>query len=417
MSKFSGVWFLVVACLFLILSPALTAQDADKQKLIEVEKALADNPASGPPAAAVAKRYLYDGPLNHLTNFGRFGSMTKSKVLEGYMTGKPFVYPSPDDVIDNKRDPSDPTKEDPSDPHIKHSEATDLHVDVYGDTALVTYNQTNTDTGHKDPVLDTLFTIHSGCMDSFVKRKEEWYLIGTACSPNVPIADWQWKAHAGEIVVVQGRTIGRTSELPPQYERGFVTVAPTAAPIDPAQDAEKQKLIAIEKAFANNPASGPPAAEVAKRYLYDGQLNHVTNFGHLGSLPKSKVLEGFMVGKPFVFPSPDDLVDNKRDPSDPTKPDPSDPHIKHSEVSDLVVDVYGDTALVSYHQVNTDTGHKDPALDSKYTFHSGCMDTFVKRNGQWYLIGTACAPNIPFTPEAWEASGKANASRKGTLAW
>src|ERR1700690_398833 len=84
MKKLNGVWFLVVACLSLILSPALTAQDADKQKLIEIEKALANNPASGPPATATAKQYLYDGPLNHLTNFGRFGSMTKAKVLAGY---------------------------------------------------------------------------------------------------------------------------------------------------------------------------------------------------------------------------------------------------------------------------------------------------------------------------------------------
>ena len=31
-----------------------------------------------------------------------------------------------------------------------------------------------------------------------------------------------------------------------------------------AQDADKEKLIAIEKEFANNPSSGEPAAEVAK---------------------------------------------------------------------------------------------------------------------------------------------------------
>ena len=134
LTRLSRVWLLIV-CLLSVVFPASKArtgnmssstasssQDADKQKLIEIEKALADNPASGPPATAVAKRYLYDGPLNHLTNFGRFGSFSKSKILEGYMQGKPFVYPSPDDVIDNKRDPSDPTKEDPSDPHIKHSE-------------------------------------------------------------------------------------------------------------------------------------------------------------------------------------------------------------------------------------------------------------------------------------------------------
>jgi hypothetical protein len=229
-------------------------------------------------------------------------------------------------------------------------------------------------------------------MDTFVKRDGKWYLIGTACAPNVPFPKWIWDWR-----------IARTQALPP------------SKPIAPAQDPDTQKLIAIEKALADNPTSGPPAVAVAKQYLYDGQLNHLTNFGRFRSSPKSAVLKGYLVGRPWVFPSPDDLVDNKRDPSDPSKPDPSEPHIKRSQVSDLHVDVYGDTALVSYHQTNTDTGHKDPALDSLYTFHSGCMDSFVKRNGKWYLIGTACAPNVPFPQAIWDAAQKARTHPLGYL--
>jgi hypothetical protein len=406
--------FLQICVTGICLTCALAvAQDADTQKLMEIEKAFADNPASGAPAAAVAERYLYDGPLNHLTNFGRFGSLPKSKVLAGYSVGEPWVFPDPEDVLDNKRDPSAPTKPDPSDPHIMRSQVSSLHVDVYGDAALVTYNQTNTDTGHKDPALDSLYTFHSGCMDTFVKRDGQWYLIGTACAPNVPFPQWAWDAHAGKTVFVHNRKIARTQPLPPGYTRGFVPPTPPSAPVAPAQDADKQKLIEIEKAFADNPTSGAAAAAVAKQYLYDGPLNHLTNFGRFRSSPKSTVLEGYFVGRPFVFPSPDDLLDNKRDPSDRTKPDPSDPHIKRSEVSDLIVDVYGDTALVSYHQTNTDTGHKDPALDSLYTFHSGCLDSFVKRDGRWYLIGTACAPNVPFPQAIWDAAKKARTQPLG----
>jgi hypothetical protein len=167
------------------------------------------------------------------------------------------------------------------------------------------------------------------------------------------------------------------------------------------QKADDQNLIAIERALADNPTSGRQATAVAKQYIYDGTVTHLTNFGRLRSMPKKSVLESYMKGLPFVFPSPDDLMNNPRDPSDPSKPDPSDPHVKTTEVSDLHADVYGDTALVSYNMTNTDTGNKDPKLNS--VFHSGCLDTFVKRDGQWYLIGNACAPTIPFPQSVWDA--------------
>lgn len=164
-----------------------------------------------------------------------------------------------------------------------------------------------------------------------------------------------------------------------------------------AQDADKEKLIAIEKEFANNPSSGAPAAEVGKRYLYDGTLTHLTGFGRAASYPKAKVLENYLLGRPWVFPSPDDLLYSVKDPSDP--------HVKSTQVSDLAVNLYGDTALVSYKMTNTDTSQKNPSLDGIYNY--GCLDTFVKRSGQWYLIGTACSPNTPLPLAIWDTVKKA----------
>jgi hypothetical protein len=149
-----------------------------------------------------------------------------------------------------------------------------------------------------------------------------------------------------------------------------------------AQEADKQKLIEIEKDFAANPNAGPQAAEVSKKYLYDGSLNQVTATGRVGTLPKSRVVELN------------------------SKPDPSDPNAKTTiELSDFHVDIYGQTALVSYKQTSTDTGHKDAALD--VTDHYGCMDTFVKRKGSWYAVGTACSPSEPMPQSEWDAAKKA----------
>jgi hypothetical protein len=136
------------------------------------------------------------------------------------------------------------------------------------------------------------------------------------------------------------------------------------------QDADKQKLIDIEKAFAAISAPGPDSAAVSQKYLYEGNLNQLTPMGRVGTLPKARIVE--LSGKP----------------------DPNDPDVKSSTtVSDFHVDLYGDTALISYKLVNTDTGHKDPALNT--TDHMGCLDTFVKTNGQWVVIGNACSPSSP----------------------
>jgi hypothetical protein len=149
-----------------------------------------------------------------------------------------------------------------------------------------------------------------------------------------------------------------------------------------AQDAEKQKMIDIEKAFAAAPTPGPQAAAVAKKYLYDGPLVQLTGHGQVGTLPKARVVD-FM-----------------------TKPDPSDPDVKSVQtVADVHVEIYGDTALVSYKMTNKDVGHKDAALNT--TDHYGCLDTFVKSNGEWSIVGGACTPDQPQPQAEWTAAKKA----------
>lgn len=159
---------------------------------------------------------------------------------------------------------------------------------------------------------------------------------------------------------------------------GLLVLASSAA----AQDADKAKLIEIEKAFAVNANPGAKSAKVLKQYLYDGQLNQLTPMGRIGTLPKARVVDMF------------------------TAPDPSDPNVKTSvTLADFHVDLYGTTALVAYKQTNTDTGHKDPALN--VTEHFGCLDTFVKRNAAWVIVGTACSPDQPIPQAVWDAVKKA----------
>jgi hypothetical protein len=74
-----------------------------------------------------------------------------------------------------------------------------------------------------------------------------------------------------------------------------------------------------------------------------------------------------------------------------SKPNPSDPNVKSStSACGFHVDIYGDTALVSYQMTNTDTGHRNPALN--VTEHFGCLDTFLKRKGQWYELAAPVPP-------------------------
>jgi hypothetical protein len=103
---------IVVAALFLFAFLA-TAQDADNQKIIEVEKAFAAQPNAGPEAAAVAKQYLFDGTLIQLTGQGQVGTLPKSRIyvrgngaIQAEMRGLKFValtdcrIKPPDESID-----------------------------------------------------------------------------------------------------------------------------------------------------------------------------------------------------------------------------------------------------------------------------------------------------------------------------
>jgi hypothetical protein len=150
------------------------------------------------------------------------------------------------------------------------------------------------------------------------------------------------------------------------------------------QDADKQKLIEIENAFAKTATPGADAAAVCKQYMYEGALNQLTFTGRVGTLTKSRIM---------------DIC---------SKPDPSDPGVKSSaKISDVHVEIYGETALVTYKNVDVDTGHKDAALNT--TFTAGCMDTFVKRNGAWFIIGNACSPSAALPSAEWAALKKARA--------
>jgi hypothetical protein len=149
-----------------------------------------------------------------------------------------------------------------------------------------------------------------------------------------------------------------------------------------AQDADKSKLIEIEKALAANANPGEKAAALAKQDFYDGSLNQLTGTGRIGTLPKARVVELF------------------------SAPDPSDPAVKTTQtVADFHVDVYGTTALVAYKTASTDTGHKDPALN--VTLHLGCLDTFVKKDGAWKMIGSACSSDAEIPQSVWDAIKKA----------
>jgi hypothetical protein len=158
----------------------------------------------------------------------------------------------------------------------------------------------------------------------------------------------------------------------------LLVLASTAVP----QDADKAKLIEIEKAFAANANPGAKSADLAKQYFYEGSLNQLTPMGRVGTLPKARVVELFSAA------------------------DPTDPNVKTTQtVADFHVDIYGTTALVGYKLTTTDTGHKDPALN--VTERLGCLDTFVKKAGAWLMIGSGCASDAPLPQSVWDGVKKA----------
>jgi hypothetical protein len=88
-------------------------------------------------------------------------------------------------------------------------------------------------------------------------------------------------------------------------------------------DADQQKIIDIEqKLAATTGIPGPEMSDAFQKYLYDGQVSLVDQFGRHFRMAKS------------------DAVAMAK------KPDPDDPDAKSIyKVSDFQVDVYGDTAL------------------------------------------------------------------------
>ena len=148
-----------------------------------------------------------------------------------------------------------------------------------------------------------------------------------------------------------------------------------------SDDADKQTLIDIEqKIAAITSFNSPEMTDAFQKYLYDGANSFVVLFGHLYRGPKSEAIAA-------------------------TKPDPNDPDQKMTnKLSDLQVDTYGDTALVSYKEAQTVSGHKNPALNGDYRLT--CLDTYVKRKGEWYIIGSSCVPNVPMSQAQWEVFNK-----------
>jgi hypothetical protein len=164
--------------------------------------------------------------------------------------------------------------------------------------------------------------------------------------------------------------------------------APMLALGQKSSDTDKQKITDIEQKFASiSNFNSPEMTDAMQKYLYDGTTVAVNQFGRSFRMPKSQV------------------VDMTK------KPDPSDPDAKaQGKISDLQVDVLGDTALASYKLVNTETGHKEAALNADFTLT--CLDSFAKRKGQWYIIGTACVPAEPLSQSQWDAVMRMRAAEK-----
>ena len=159
----------ICAVALLLIAGTAAAQDTDKAKLIEIEKAFAANPTAGQQAGALATQYLYDGPLNQLTPMGRVGTLPKARVVE--------LFAAPD----------------PSDPDVKTTQTiSDFHVDIAGTTGVVSYKLATTDTGHKEAALD--ITLHLSCLDTFAKKNGTWLLLASGCSSSAPIPQAAWAA-------------------------------------------------------------------------------------------------------------------------------------------------------------------------------------------------------------------------------
>src|ERR1039457_824559 len=100
---------------------------------------------------------MYDGPVMALTASGRVNLTSKERLLA--TVGRPGA----------------------GDPEIqRQTKRSDFHVELYGDTALISYSQEVTATNRRDPATRT--TERTTCLDTFVKRNGNWYGIANCCS-------------------------------------------------------------------------------------------------------------------------------------------------------------------------------------------------------------------------------------------
>lgn len=151
--------------LSLLLVPSISlAQDADKQALIDIEQEYASSAPLPEGAKTPAQKYMYDGPLMQLTAAGTIHATSKSAIL----SGRGRAANAADTAV--KRE----------------THRADFHVAIYGDTGLIGYTETITETGHSAAALNK--TDHLACLDTFVKRDGKWYGISNACSPSKPPA-------------------------------------------------------------------------------------------------------------------------------------------------------------------------------------------------------------------------------------
>lgn len=153
-------------------------------------------------------------------------------------------------------------------------------------------------------------------------------------------------------------------------------------------DADQAKITAIEQKFAAvTNFNSPEMTDLLQKYLYDGTTSAIGTFGRLYRSPKAAVI---------------DMT---------KKPDPTDPDARTaSKMSDLNVDVLGGAAVATYKLVNTETGHKEGALNGDYTLT--CADSFAKRKGQWYVFASACTPSQPLAQAQWDAVMRMRAAEK-----
>lgn len=75
------------------------------------------------------------------------------------------------------------------------------------------------------------------------------------------------------------------------------------------------------------------------------------------------------------------------------------------EVSDVQVHLYGDTAIVTYQKQikHFQSSEGTPFMPGLSDHPMSCMNTFVKRNGQWKAVATVAVSQGPVPDEVYKA--------------